>query len=92
MNVRIRFLGHTATIAGTNDASMDLSDGLTVKQILGIIDEKYLGQRLLNQDGKIRYPCLVLVNGKPIGNRLVDLYERLKGEVKVDFLQMYAGG
>ena len=92
MKIKVKFIGATEILAGTNETVLNVDGEPTVKEVLALINEKYLKHELLDRDGRVEYPCIVAVNGKLIHNRAIDLYQRLRGEATIAFISPPAGG
>lgn len=92
MKIKVKFIGATVILAGTNEIVLNVDGEPTVKEVLALINKTYLKHKLLDKDGRIEYPCIVSVNGKLIRNRAIDLYQRLRGEAAIAFIPPPAGG
>ena len=92
MRVEVKFVGATKILAGVNEAMFYVDGEPTIKEVLALINQKYLKHKLLDRNGRVKYPCVIGVNGKLIRNRASDLYERLRDNATIVLSPPPAGG
>ncbi len=94
MKIKVKFVGAMAIIANRRLDQLEInSNDLTVGEFLQIVDKKLMENKLLDKNGKVSMPCILLVNGKMImTDSTSDLNAKLPGGAVVTFIPPPAGG
>ena len=65
IRVTVEFIQEFYELAGTHRMTVELPEGARVRDLLALLPES-VRERLLDEEGRIRYPAEVAVNGRRI--------------------------
>lgn len=93
MKLRIKFLATLYELTGVLKTEVEVSDGLTIRELIDVLARKYakLREELLDEGGNLKPMYNILVNGRAV-EWLNGLDTRLKDGDEVVFIPPAAGG
>jgi molybdopterin synthase sulfur carrier subunit len=93
VKLRIKFLATLYELTGVLKTEVEVSDGLTIRELIDVLARKYakLREELLDEGGNLKPMYNILVNGRAV-EWLNGLDTRLKDGDEVVFIPPAAGG